>query len=228
MTWSPRNRCGEDDDDDDMGEDAPLNGETQSSRLSTPISPDLSQNGRISHPFDKPHLNGHSSGIDSNSDEGLNYSNIGGEVSRSILNKDSGDKSERKSPGKITTIYLLIYQLSRLRKRFANKNGGLLLVKVMRNLQQIIIYFFWLIIISYKQGATKLFQKQKFNESTVSTLFLFQNNTNSKLPPIFMNNFVLQIRFNIILREFCMELKLCCWCSYSKYLHINIVADMAY
>ena len=96
MTWSPRNRCGEDDDDDDMVDEGHHNNENPNSRLSTPISPDLPPNGRISaHHLDRPFFNGHSSGVESNSDEGMNYSDA---RSEGLKPQSEGEKNERKSP----------------------------------------------------------------------------------------------------------------------------------
>jgi len=100
MTWSPRNRCGEDDDDDDMADEVNPNGDVPNSRLSTP---DLPPNGRLTHPIERPQFNGHNSGIESNSDEGISFSDIRGEGSRTTLKKNADHKTEQKlspAPGK--------------------------------------------------------------------------------------------------------------------------------
>ena len=104
MTWSPRNRCGEDDDDDDdIADDVNHNSDVPNSRLSTPMNPDLPPNGRRTHPIDRPQFNGHNSGMESNSDEGMSFNDVRGEGTRAVLKKDSEHKTERKlspAPGK--------------------------------------------------------------------------------------------------------------------------------
>ena len=108
MTWSPRNRCGEDDDDDDITDEGHPNAENPNSRLSTPMSPDLISSGRISHPIERPQINGHSSGMDSNSDEGTSFNDVRSEVSRNLLKDNALDKNERKlspAPGKLSKNY---------------------------------------------------------------------------------------------------------------------------
>lgn len=83
MTWSPRNRCGEDDEDEDMddGNHSILN---NNSRSSTPIGPDSDVcSQQTSNPMvtsgtgghrEIARPNGHSSGGESLSDESAIYS----------------------------------------------------------------------------------------------------------------------------------------------------------
>ena len=68
MTWSPRNRCGEDDeDDDDLADEGLHSNHNRSSRSSSPL--DMPQSGLASNGSER-RLNGHTSGGESLSDEG--------------------------------------------------------------------------------------------------------------------------------------------------------------
>lgn len=92
MTWSPRNRVGEDDDDDDVMDDGPLN--DNQSRLSSD-SPDVPPNSHVANHSLEKSYNGHSSGIESNSEEMFSFTKK--ENVRPLIRNPNIEKNETET-----------------------------------------------------------------------------------------------------------------------------------
>ena len=89
MTWSPRNRVGEDDDDDDELDDVNLN-ENPANRLS-PLTPDLVPNTHVTTQAMDRSYNDHGGGIE-NSNEVFNFAKK--DNSRSVVKNTKLDTHE--------------------------------------------------------------------------------------------------------------------------------------
>ncbi|XP_076810220.1 uncharacterized protein LOC143452948 [Clavelina lepadiformis] len=103
MTWSPRNRCGEDDeDDDDLTDEGLHSNHNRSSRSSSPL--DMPQSGLASNGSER-RLNGHTSGGESLSDEGASYSDGRDFSSQQSINRSDAESKDKKEE-KISPVFV--------------------------------------------------------------------------------------------------------------------------